>query len=80
MANSIYDGVQHVVQVDSNTGGRCKICNASFCGSDEDELSLAEPINHYIKEHGYRLLHVGTETTHSEAGKLWYVTVAVLGK
>jgi hypothetical protein len=41
---------------------------------------LAESINHYIQQHGYKVLHVGTETVHDDEGKPWHTTVAVLGK
>ncbi len=41
---------------------------------------LAESINHYIEMHGYKLLHVGTETIHDDQGEPWHTTVSVLGK
>jgi hypothetical protein len=40
---------------------------------------LSDRINHFIEAHGYRLLHVGTETSHDSNGNPWHSTVAVLG-
>ena len=69
-----YDGVTHVVHISTNIGTSCKHCTQQV-GLDR----LAESINHYIKKHGYKLLHVGTETSHDQVGKPWHSTVAVLG-
>lgn len=40
------------------------------------ENLLAESINHYINEHGYRMLHVGTETSRDD--EMRPVTAGVL--
>jgi hypothetical protein len=39
-----------------------------------------ESVNHYLKEHGYKLLHVGQETSSDGEGNLWQKTAAVIGK
>jgi hypothetical protein len=39
-----------------------------------------ESVNHYIEQHGYRLLHIGTETTDDSKANPWHCTIAVLGK
>jgi hypothetical protein len=77
--DSIYSGVTHVVKLSTNRGGRCDHCEfpmRSFAGVD----NLAESINHYISEHGYRLLHVGTESDRDDEENPWHSTVAVLGR
>lgn len=70
-----YEGVQHVVHISTNIGTGCEHCNEQI-GLDR----LAESINHYIEQHGYKLLHVGTETSHDTNGNPWHSTAAVLGK
>jgi hypothetical protein len=71
---SNYDGIQHVVHISTNIGEICNECTKRI-GLD----TIAESINHYI-EHGYKLLHVGTETSHDKNGNPWHSTVAILGK
>lgn len=71
-----YEGIQHVVQISTNIGEGCKHCSEPI-GTDR----FAESVNHYIKKHGYKLLHVGTETIpDNNTGGPWHTTVAVLGK
>jgi len=33
-----------------------------------------------VLQHGYKLLHVGQQTTEDSHGKIWQTTVAILGK
>ena len=66
---------KQVVKLSSNISETCKHCNTQLKGEDLDDS-----INHYIKEHGYKILHVGSETSESYDGKLWIHTVAMLGK
>lgn len=71
------EDTKHVVQVSSNISQSCQLCNRFF---PVHETSILESqINHYIEEHGYRLLHVGTETDRGDDG-LYHSTVGVLGK
>jgi hypothetical protein len=70
-----YEGIQHVVHISTNIGTGCE-----QCGEPIGLEHFAESINHYIKRHGYKLLHVGAETTDDYEGKPWHITVAVLGK
>lgn len=70
-----FEGIQNVVHVNNSVGESCKHCR-EFIGPD----MFANSFNHYINSHGYRLLHVGTETSHDMDGKPWHSTVAVLGK
>ncbi len=68
-----YEGISHVVQLNSDYGKPCEHCSFPI-GSD-----LSAFINHYINEHGYKLLHVGQETARAE-GNLFQLTVALVGK
>ena len=54
---------------------RCEHCER-FVGGD----LFADSVNHYIEEHGYKVLHVGAETSRDMEGKPWDMTVAVLGR
>ena len=66
--------IQKVVWVSSDSGEGCHYCDSQL-GLD---VRIDEKINHYIG-HGYKLLHIGTETKQEDKGQLWYRTVAVLG-
>jgi len=70
-----YEGIKHVVYLSTDIGTECKHCSERV-GLD----NLAESINHYIEQHGYKLLHVGTETSRDTDGRPWHSTVAVLGR
>ena len=74
-SDNIYNGISHVVQISTNIEKGCEHCQY-FEKSDE----FATSINHYIEKHGYRLLHIGTETTRDYEEKLCYISVALLGK
>lgn len=64
-----------VVTVSTNIGQKCDECDYWVDGAEKFD----EGVNHYIQEHGYKLLHVGSQTSHADDG-LWHSTVAVLGK
>jgi hypothetical protein len=69
--------IKSTVALTTNAGAfRCEACGENIFGDDVRGLSRA--INHYIDEHGYELLHVGTETQRANEG-LWHHAVAVLG-
>lgn len=72
MASETISDTNHVVQISTNIGEGCKHCSHPI-GME----NFAESINHYINEHGYRLLHVGQQTEHASEG-LWHSTVAIL--
>lgn len=65
-----------VVKVSSNEYGTCTFCSEVING----ENNFVGGVNHYIKVHGCKLLHVGTETLADDKGGPWHTTVAVLGK
>lgn len=72
---NFYQEVQRIVHISTSVGTGCQHCQFSI-GLD----NFAESINHYIEQHGYKLLHVGAETSHDIDGKPWHGTIAVLGK
>lgn len=69
MAASDYKGIKHVVQISTHLEMSCEHCMTRIGGK-----YFTESINHYIEQHGYKLLHIGTET-----GEGLQMTVAVLG-
>ncbi|HDY7982788.1 hypothetical protein [Vibrio vulnificus] len=48
-------------------------CTLPYNGDD-----FEANVNHYIEQHGYKLLHVGQESTTDNEGKPYHSTVAVL--
>jgi tRNA U54 and U55 pseudouridine synthase Pus10 len=71
------DTIDHIVHIDTYTGFPCGICRKMVGGDLND---FEESVNHYLKEHGYKLLHVGQETGSDGEGNLWQKTAAVVGK
>ena len=66
---------KHIVHITTSIEKSCEHCTTQVGGD-----RFAESVNHYIENHGYKLLHVGTETTHDMNGSPWQVSVAVVGK
>jgi|GEM_PF-2403040 len=64
--------VKEVVQIVSGDSKRCPHCGFL----QESNMNIGEVINHYFT-HGYKLLHVGQETTWVQDNP-WQKTVAVL--
>jgi hypothetical protein len=73
MASETVSEIQHIVQISSNIETGCEHCYHAIGGN-----VFANSVNHYIKEHGYTLLHMGQQTEHGSEG-LSHSTVAVLG-
>lgn len=69
--------VKRTTEIASNLSRGCEHCDYSIGAIGESDI--AGSINHYIEAHGYRLLHVGSETNHGPDGKPWQHTVAILG-
>lgn len=67
--------VECVVQLSSEVETEYEHC-AERVGGEH----FATSVNHYIAEHDYQILHVGTQTSHGPTGEPWHNTVAVLGK
>lgn len=72
--------VRKTVQVSSNITSACEECGDWGKTSPGFDADITPRVNHYIEAHGYEVLHVGQETSHTNDGKLWHSTVAVLGK
>jgi hypothetical protein len=63
---------KNVVRISTDVITACERCTHAIGGD-----KFADSINHYINAHGYKLLHVGSETLHGSDGKPWHTTVAV---
>jgi hypothetical protein len=70
-----YKDVKDVVYISTSISTGCEHCDFSVRAEN-----FAGSINHYIEQHGYKLLHVGQETDYNMEGKQSFSTVAVLGK
>lgn len=68
--NPKYEGITHIVHISTHISTGCEHCTHTIGGDN-----FTESVNHYIKQHGYKLLHVG-----SESGNNLTMTVAILGK
>jgi hypothetical protein len=68
------DDVKKTVSVSSGVHAPCQECERGIEGE-----SIHEKINHYLS-HGYKLLHVGTQSTRDYRDEPCQDTVAVLGK
>ena len=75
MASETISDIQHVVHIDSDGMMGCEQCQYPDLGR---KPTFGHLVNHYIEEHGYKLLHVGQQTADSSEG-LVHSTVAVLG-
>jgi hypothetical protein len=63
-----------IIKLSSSIWRGCEHCHERMGDSIEDQIA------HYVQAHGYRLLHVGQESTHHPDGRdLWHSTVAILG-
>ncbi|QQQ03361.1 hypothetical protein [Lysobacter enzymogenes] len=66
---------QAIITVSTTVERGCPSCSQRIGG----ELEFDESVRHLIQQHGYVLLHVGSQTTHDGNGGPWHSTVAVLG-
>jgi hypothetical protein len=64
----------HIVHVSTIKAAKCVHCEEIIGGA-----SFEAGVNHYLDEHEYILLHIGTESTIGPSGKACQATVAVLG-
>jgi hypothetical protein len=70
------ENVKHVKRLISDVYAGCDHCDY-VPGLNTTDLDTQ--INHYIKEHGYRLLHIGPESSRDYEHNPVTLTVAVLG-
>ncbi len=69
---------KQIIRVSTNISRGCPEChNAGLVGGHDN---FESGVNHLIQQHGYRLLHVGSEWDNDREGKTVHHTVAVLGK
>ena len=73
-----YKGIKHVCQFVSNSGRTSIPCQTKKCRFNAADQKIDMVINRYIKEHGFEILHIGTETEMRD-NDIHYFTVALLG-
>lgn len=80
-ANFVTDhsSAKRVTYLNSSAGRCCEHCDRGVGLLSPESKDIADAINHYIEAHGYKLLHVGTETSRDHEGVLCHSTVAILG-
>ncbi len=74
-SENIYGGINEVLHINTEESTKCEPCDQTF-----NYDNFAGAMNHYMKNHGYRILHIGTETNLDGQGRIWNRTAAVLGK
>jgi hypothetical protein len=67
--------IRYVVRVTSDVSTACKECGALVTGTAD----FTDTVNHYLEEHKYRLLHVGSEAATDYNGERCHITVAIAG-
>jgi len=73
MAENIYEGIKEVMQITPDDVTRCEPC-------DYLPENFADTINHYLSYHGYRLLHIGSQSSPYGKGNVVSDIIALLGK
>ena len=73
MTENIYEGIKEVMQITPDSITQCEPCR--YLPKD-----LADAINHYISHHGYRLLHIGSQSGPNSDGNIVSDIIALLGK
>ncbi len=66
---------KRIVRVSSNVIEGCEHCD-QIIGGDE---RFVESVSHYLNAHGYKLLHIGAETTTDRDERPSHTTIAILG-
>lgn len=74
MSENVYVGVKGIVEVSSDVSRSCELCDF-FVKHDE----FSDAVNHYIADHGFRLLHVGNRTVRDYNDHPCDTLIAVLG-
>ena len=73
MTENIYNGIKEVMQITPETISQCEPCVYL-------PHNFADAINHYISNHGYRLLHIGSNAGPDKSGNMISDIIALLGK
>lgn len=66
--------IKSVVQVSTSRGGACP----EKCGENFDPDTFTRSVNHLLSQHGYKVEHIGQETSWDSDGRPWQSTIAVL--
>jgi hypothetical protein len=74
-AEHLFEGITHVVSLSTDEGKGCEHCDTQV-GSED----FTGSINHYIEQHGYKLLFIGQESSRDYEGNPWQIIVAIVGK
>lgn len=72
------ESVTRIQQLFSDVVGACPVCDDLSHPNDDEWLQ--EQTNHLIQEHGWKVLHVGQESTTDRDGNLCQRTTVVLGE
>jgi hypothetical protein len=67
--------IEFVVRISSGEGAECEECSKFVDGSKR----FARGVNHYLRRHAYKLLHIGSEAGTDYDGKPCHHTVAIVG-
>lgn len=68
-------GTTDVIRLTTNEMGGCPNCPDRQA---HDHDHFINSVNHQLKAHGRQLIHIGTETSEDDQGRLWSHTVAYL--
>lgn len=68
--------VNEVIYISTLTARSCPVCRRQTIGGEDWE----ESVNHVLKVHGWKLIHVGADWADDRDGKTISHTVAVLGR
>ena len=74
-ARTVHVSTTRIAHVSTHKISKCAHCEQSLGGLGNFEFS----VNHYLEEHEYLLLHIGTETVIGPSGVSSHATIAVLG-
>jgi hypothetical protein len=77
---AVAEDAVRIYSVRTGIGKPCPVCGRGVWSGDDPGDWLDQQVNHLLEEHGWRLLHVGQETTDDRDGNPWQHTVAVLGE
>ena len=72
-ADNLYAGIKEVMQITPDSISQCETCR--YLPKD-----LADAINHYLSHHGYKLLHIGSQSGTDSSGNIISDVIALLGK
>jgi len=72
--------IKHIVKLRSDVRDTsCEECDKWWGAGHGSSYPIADHANHYVQDHGYRILHIGQETTHDDSGTPSHSTVFILG-